>query len=256
MTETTYRESPPPPALAQHVACFWVRTTGMDLVSPSHVVPDGCIDIVWIGDAPATVIGPNLLPFVAALPPQTTVVGVRFRPGMAPPVLAAPANEMLERKIPLEDLWGRGGRCLTERIADSGTLPTKFAAVEVAITARLAVAPPADRLVAAVVAHLVHDPGASVSALAALLGVSERHLRRRCVAAIGYGPKMLGCILRFQRVWHAAGAVGAGRVPLAHLAADLGYTDQAHLTREFSRFAGTSPAALSARYTRDAALSD
>lgn len=256
MTETAYRELPPPPSLARHVACFWVRSTGNRPVSPSHVVPDGCIDIVWIGDAPATVVGPNLWPFIAALPPQTTVVGVRFRPGMAPPVLATPANELLDLKVPLEDLWGHEARCLTERLAHGSTLATKLAAVEVAIIARLAVAPPADLLVTAAVTHLAHDPGASIGALAIALGVSERQLRRRCVATIGYGPKMLGCILRFQRVWHAAAAVAAGRVPLAHLAADLGYTDQAHLTREFSRFAGTPPATLFAQHAGNVALSD
>jgi AraC-like DNA-binding protein len=251
-----YRELKPPPALARYLACLWVRSTEDRPVSPSRVVPDGCVDIVWMGDAPATVVGPTLRPFLAPLPVRSTIIGARFRPGMAPPILAVPTNELLDCQAPLEDLWGREARHLTERIGDHDTLAPKLAAVEAAITARLAVAPPADRLVEAAVARLQRNPAVRIGALADALGVSERQLRRRCDAAIGYGPKALGCVLRFRQVWQSADDIATDRSRLAHLAAEMGYTDQAHMTREFSRFAGMPPATLFVRHARDAALSD
>jgi methylphosphotriester-DNA--protein-cysteine methyltransferase len=84
--------------------------------------------------------------------------------------------------------------------------------------------------------------GAAVRSLAADLGLSERQLRRRCHAAVGYGPKTLDRVLRFRRFLDLAGA-DPGR-DLALLALDAGYADQAHLTRECSRLAGLTPAAL------------
>jgi methylphosphotriester-DNA--protein-cysteine methyltransferase len=83
---------------------------------------------------------------------------------------------------------------------------------------------------------------AEVGDLSELLDVSPRQLLRRCVAAVGYGPKALQRILRFQRLL-AAAHVGVTE-PLAVLAIDLGYADQAHLTDESKRLTGLPPAAF------------
>lgn len=72
------------------------------------------------------------------------------------------------------------------------------------------------------------------------IGVSDRELLRRCRAAVGYGPKTLDRILRFQRAWSLA----ATRTTLAELALDCGYADQAHLARECQRLAGLTPSVL------------
>ena len=253
---TDYREFPPAPALARYLACLWVRSTDDHPVPPSRIVPDGCVDIVWIGNAPAMVVGPALRPLLVSLPSRSTIVGVRFRPGMAPPILAVPANELLDREAPLEDLWGYEARYLTERLGDHEALATKLTAVESAMASRLALAPPADRLVEAAVAWLQREPGIRIGTLAAALGVSERQLRRRCDAAVGYGPKALGRILRFRQVWQLADDIATGRSCLAHLAAEFGYADQAHMTHEFSRLAGIPPATLFTRHKYDAMLSD
>ena len=72
------------------------------------------------------------------------------------------------------------------------------------------------------------------------LGIGDRQLRRRFLDAVGYGPKTLERILRFQRFLRLAQDDG----DLARLALDAGYADQAHLTRECTRLAGLPPAAL------------
>ena len=75
------------------------------------------------------------------------------------------------------------------------------------------------------------------------VGLSERQLRRRIEDAVGYPPRMLARVLRFQRFLRAARAAGRAR-HLAVLAADAGYADQAHLTRESRALSGLPPAAL------------
>ena len=79
--------------------------------------------------------------------------------------------------------------------------------------------------------------------VAAALRLSERQvrrLRRRFERSVGYGPRTLQRALRFQRFLACAQQGGQ----LARLAADAGYADQAHLTRECGKLAGLTPTAL------------
>jgi len=72
------------------------------------------------------------------------------------------------------------------------------------------------------------------------LALSERQLRRRFLDAVGYGPKTLARILRFQRFL----ALAKPGENLAALAYEAGYADQAHLTRECRRLGARTPAEL------------
>jgi transcriptional regulator GlxA family with amidase domain len=93
--------------------------------------------------------------------------------------------------------------------------------------------------------RLMHDPMrdlVSIGALARELATSERTLRRRCHEAFGYGPKTLARILRFQRFLSLARKTSAAT--LAALAAQAGYSDQAHLCREARVLSGHAPSAL------------
>jgi transcriptional regulator GlxA family with amidase domain len=78
-----------------------------------------------------------------------------------------------------------------------------------------------------------------VEALAGEVALSERQLRRRFHAAVGYGPKTLQRVLRFRRF------LAGPRDDLARAALEAGYADQPHLAHEVARLAGTSPSRLS-----------
>jgi AraC-like DNA-binding protein len=84
------------------------------------------------------------------------------------------------------------------------------------------------------------DGAGSVRFASRAMSVRERRLHRHCRAAAGYGPKMLERLLRFQR----ARRIARGTPSLALVAAMAGYADQAHLTRESRRLAGTTPSDL------------
>jgi transcriptional regulator GlxA family with amidase domain len=86
------------------------------------------------------------------------------------------------------------------------------------------------------------SPQLPLKRLAAMLGITERQLRRRFATAVGYGPKTMQRILRFQRFLTLASRAAAP--DLAGLAYEAGYADQAHLTRESGRLAGRTPAEL------------
>ena len=92
-------------------------------------------------------------------------------------------------------------------------------------------------------ARLLRDPQARAENVAADVGLSMRQLRRRCHSAVGYGPKTLQRVLRFRRFVSRIDA-WPDVLDLAAIAAEAGYADQAHLTRECGKLSGLTPAAL------------
>nr|WP_225953624.1 helix-turn-helix domain-containing protein [Kibdelosporangium phytohabitans] len=68
------------------------------------------------------------------------------------------------------------------------------------------------------------------------MGITERHLHRKCLARFGYGPKTLQRITRFSA---AMDLVYAGK-PFTEVAHACGYADQAHLSRDVKALAGTT----------------
>jgi len=82
--------------------------------------------------------------------------------------------------------------------------------------------------------------------LADTLGWNARMLHRKFTAACGYGPKHLQRIVRVQGVLRAAHSNGPRR-SLSAIAAELGFADQAHLTKDFKDVTGFSPRAYLAQ---------
>jgi AraC-like DNA-binding protein len=78
----------------------------------------------------------------------------------------------------------------------------------------------------------------NMDALAHELGWNARMLHRAFVATCGYGPKYLQRILRVQGVVRAAQRPGRR---LSEVSLDLGFADQAHMTRDFRRITGMTP---------------
>jgi len=234
----------PAPALRSHVDRIWTNTFQGPVAL--DVVPDGCIDVYWTGSG-LRIAGPNTEVVTVTTAAAADLAGVRFHPGVAARWLGVPATELLDRHLPLADLWGRRATAgLSDRLARARTATAAAALLEQSLIARLHQVAPADPIADATVAAMCRAGRASkgvVSDLVAEFGWSERTLRRHCHDAFGYGPKTLERILRFQRFLHL---LPTGRAPLAALAIDAGYADQAHLAREVRRLSGQSPSKLMA----------
>lgn len=81
-----------------------------------------------------------------------------------------------------------------------------------------------------------------VSAVAERVGVTPRHLTTLFQREVGRSPKAVALLMRFHRAASLiADAARRGPIDLSTIAVDSGYSDQAHLTREFTRFAGVPP---------------
>ena len=113
-----YREFPVPAVLASHFLCFWTRVIVGSGKYSHRVLPDGCVDIVFINEEPPIVVGPWTGPFIARFAAGITITGARLRPGYAPSVLGIPASELLNCSIPLRALWDRSRTELFGHVSD------------------------------------------------------------------------------------------------------------------------------------------
>jgi AraC-like DNA-binding protein len=236
-----------------HVACLWLRDPAPE-PRTHRVLPDACVDVVWTGGR-LVVAGPATGPALVDVPAGAASLGVRFRIGAAGAALGLPAAELLDATVPLGDVWGADGARIAETVGSAATPVAQLTALAAAVARRIDADPD----------HLVRAAATGVARHE--LGIGDRQLLRRFGDAVGYGPKTLERILRFQRFLGLArgtaddeggslalaragaanGAAGAGdraATDLAWLALEAGYADQAHLTRECTRLAGLPPAAL------------
>jgi AraC-like DNA-binding protein len=202
------------------------RNTGS--AGQQRILPDGCMDLILAGER-LMVAGPDTSARVHRRSDQGPVTGVRLHAGRAPVLLGVPANELRDRTVLLEDLWGAArARALTERV---GERP----ASALAEWATSAGADPFGELVRSLL-----DGGRSVGEVADAVGYSPRQLNRRLLPVFGYGPQHLGRVLRLLR---AVSDADAGH-RWSDVAQRAGFADQAHLVREVRALAGVTPTEL------------
>ena len=232
-----YTEWPAPAALRPAVACAWAQVTEARAERTGLVLPDGCTDLIWEQGRGAYVAGPDTGPVATTMAAGTIVLGVRFRPSAGGPALGIPLSELRDLRADLAGLRPAQARQL------SAALDPEIAAARMLDMTADLVADGAPDPEVTWAARLLRDPAARAEDVAAEVGLSLRQLRRRCQAAVGYGPKTLQRVLRFRRFVARVDA-HPDVLDLAAIAAEAGYADQAHLTRECGRLAGLTPAAL------------
>lgn len=240
----SFRERLPAAGLAGHVTCVWVQEVARESAPyRQRTVPNGGVELACALGSPLRVVGPQRGPAEHWVAPGSVVVGVRLRPGVAPLVLGVPASALVDLEVGADELWGPMAR-LNDALAGATSPADAVALLEKEVAWRLAGAPAADAVAARAVWRLTRGRTIGLAGIARELQVSERQLRRRVEAATGLAPKPLQRVLRFQRFLALAAADGQPKTQLARLAAEAGYADQSHLTREAVRLEGRTPRAL------------
>ena len=179
--------------------------------------------------------GPYMRPVVTEHDGEQEGIQVDLEPLAARRLLGLPMSELAERCVALEDLIGRD---LTEWVADAPGWPGRFERVESALVRRLSDAAPVRGEMQWAVGRLQASGGrVRVEDLARELGWSRRHLAVQFRDALGFTPKAMARVIRFE---HTLDRVRAGE-SLADVAYDAGYADQAHLNRDFREFSGLTP---------------
>lgn len=237
-----YREFRPDQRLGSFVECGWLHSGA---TTPSiRVMPDGCVDIFITAQGDVMIAGPASTCYDLPTGGRAVLVGLRLRPGAAAAVIGCPASDLRNMRVPLDAAFGVADSRIVESLLEATAPAQQLSRLADLVADHLAAADPVlDRPVARAVAVLRAQPGRPVSALATKVDLSERQLRRRFEVAVGYGPKRLGRVFRFQRLLdliHAA----HGRVGWSQLAIAAGYTDQSHMINECLALTGGPPTAL------------
>jgi AraC-like DNA-binding protein len=243
----SYVERPPVPALAAVVRTVWIQRTGEVPFAQRHL-PTGGVEIHFPFGGHPQLVGPLTGPKVEIIPAHTTIVGVRFQPGTAPP-LPTMLDDLIDLRLGLAELWGSSVDRLVEAMARAATPESALMRLQAHLLQEYRAADRLDPLVGEAVKVLMPWFPVSIDTLAAQLALSASQLRRRCLHAVGVSPKVLQRTLRFQGflALAQAGATATGRRGadgMAGLAIDVGYADQAHLSRECLRLTGLTPRQL------------
>jgi AraC-like DNA-binding protein len=175
-----------------------------------------------------------------------TGVQLAVHPLAARALFGAPSAELNAAEWDATAVLGRTGIRLREQVSEARQWGDAFSRIaEYLSDARCRRGDVGVRPEVAHAWHLLQLSGgrASVGALADRVGVTGRHLTTLFHREVGRSPKTVAMLMRFERATAriAESVRRSGTVDLAAVAANTGYSDQAHLTREFARFAGTPP---------------
>lgn len=263
-----HQEFEPPIDLSDTIKCFWYdeREFG-DRESGFEVLPDGYAEIIFHFGSGCSVGyegGMQALPspFLVGLLGQPVVfyakgrleiIGVRCFPWTVFDLLGLPSGKggVQVFEHPIAGLQA----VLSDRV-QAGRIEDAMAVVRQYFLEVRSKVEVDSLLFKAGVAMRKANGTLPVSEVAAAAHATVRTLERNFKQSSGHTVKDVSALMRFEqvrnRLWNFPDTNIAG---LAH---ELGYTDQSHLSREFKRYSGTTPAAFArkARKGRQAVSRD
>ncbi|UJW34983.1 helix-turn-helix domain-containing protein [Saccharothrix sp. AJ9571] len=226
----------PSPALARYVDRFWVVSWDYDEPYRQLIVPRPNVHLVFNRSGGAYVNGVWSGHRIKVLEGSDGVFGVAFRPGCFRPFLGRSVSELTDTTVDASTVFHG-------EVPDS---PSVAAVEEFLLAQRPAADARADLAVDAVNLIIAKPEITRVALLADALGMNARALQRLFAEHVGIGPKW---VIRRYRLHEVTERLSAGSVvDWAALAAELGYADQAHFTRDFKSMFGESPTHYAERY--------
>ncbi|TDC82039.1 AraC family transcriptional regulator [Micromonospora sp. KC606] len=254
--ELRFRRQLPAPGLRAWVEHYWLVDWELTAPFTQHVVPHPAVNVVFQqadgGPESAEIAGVGLTLFSITLTGTGRVSGILFRPGGFRPFWRRPVAELTNRRCPLGEFpdafpqptaappaGGAGSAGLSALCR--GTDEERCRALDAFLTARTPEPDPAAAEAVTLVAEIRADRSIRrVADLARRHGISTRRLQRLFLEHVGVGPKW---VIRRYRLQEAIEQAAVAPQDWATLAADLGYSDQAHLVRDFTAVTGVSPGA-------------
>jgi len=235
----------PPEDLADVVESFWVGRWNLPEGEPhvTELLGDPCVHVA-AEHAATRVVGVWTRRWIRRLEGRGLVRAAKLRAGAVRAFFDVSASDLTNQLTPAEELDPRLDGHFERRLLEPESDEVAFA--HLAQTLReLRRRDDSVKLGVIAATHLGHSDLQNVESLAARLEVGVRSLQRLFKRHVGAPPKLL---LQRARVQEAALRIERGEAPnLAALAADLGYADQAHLTRDFKVAVGATPRELEAR---------
>src|SRR5262245_34650787 len=252
-----YHERSPNPLLKSAIESVWSFSddSGTFADGAHRVFPDGCIELIvhrgrpfdWKQEGAAArpqpgafVVGQLSEPMWLIPGAVFDVVGIRFRPGAGIEALGGDLSALSDEVIPLESLWGAAARDLVNAVREAATPARAQRILEAAVLEHIGKERGLHPATRRVIDAILHARGqVRIDQLARDVGWTERHLERRFLREVGLLPKTFARTVRFQHLLRVLSAIQED--DWAGIAWECGFSDQAHLIREFRRFTGATP---------------
>ncbi len=163
--------------------------------------------------------------------------GIQFglTPAGARQLLGLPAAALRAELVPLADVLPVDR--LYDELATAADWPSRFDVLDLALRTLASAGAGIRPELTWAWARLHDEPGRRVGDLAGDLGWSRRHLAATFATEFGLGPKQVARLVRFR---NARDLLASGR-SFAEVAAETGFADQAHLSRDWRDLAGCTP---------------
>ena len=239
-----YQESLPCSHLRRFISCYWVSDSTYGHAEGFHVVPDGCIDLLFCDNCATglptlSVVGTMTRPYWTPAEGHVTCVGVRFLPGGFGHFFRESAKALTDRIIPLEDLCRTNAYRIGEEVINGTTVLSRIRCLEDYLMTRLSVQESDSILTRALDVITRSSGNIRISDLSKKTACGRRQLHRKFESSIGVSPKTFCSIIRFRETRQALRQLP--QPDLLRVALAAGYYDQAHFNHEFNRFNGSSP---------------
>lgn len=250
LSDESYREYPPCKALRPYIACFWISVEGrQETVKRSKeilIIPDTCMDvIIKINHTRQTITG-----YLSALFDQPFIVeekshndiittfAIRFHFWAAHLFLTLDFKEAHNHALELEVL-GADWEELFRPFFYLDDIGQRIDRIESFLLKRLLMSELSSNLFNSIHQIILTSGRSSVKEICEYCCVSQRQLERIYSRDIGIPLKRMANLVRYQNVWREM--VLTRNFDIHDAVYRFGYTDQAHLLKEFRRFHGTSP---------------
>ena len=218
------------------------RTLWRSVGGSAAIIPaDGCVDLI-VRSEQVLLCGPQTRVIHAPADDIRPTVGLRLEAGTARKVLPVALGELRNRVVELRTALGAEAAVLYDLMmrASNASRPDL-------VLSELLVDQAEPWMTTA---HRLARTGTSARDAARALDWSERTQRRRMLETFGYGYTTLA---RIERASRARSLLQRG-LSLADVSVTAGYADQSHMTREFTRLVGATPAQFSKAAKRSTLL--
>ena len=167
------------------------------------------------------------------------IFGVYFYPYAIPLLFNTPTIDMTNQLVNLNELLGRDGKELEERMMLAKNHSIRVRILENFFMQKLSESYKTQLPVFGTIKTIVQNKGlVKVNKLVGDCSLSERQFERQFCRFAGFSPKLFSRIVRFHS---AMDQYGNNSKSLTKIALDCGYYDQSHFIRDFKEFSGLSP---------------
>lgn len=251
-----YQTFVPHPDLAAFVKFYWTLDVPYDPANHKQkIIPDGCIEMSfnladsikrytsetdYILNPSATVMGQRTYSYFIEPTGNVDAFSICFYPYGFANFINTPLSELVDREVPLKDLFGEvAAQTLEQSIIGAKDTQHRIDIIESFLLGRLKENSVIESIVNSTINTLLATKGSrSIKSIAADNLSQRRMLERKFTKQVGISPKQLSKVIRMQA---ALNLMLIDEKNLTAIAYESDYFDQAHFTKDFKELTGITP---------------